>query len=314
MKLYLKSGSLLLILFFFLYAGIGGAEKLYEYRDKNGVLHYSNIAPDTNRPINVKQVRVSGVEDRVHVSNTGTQAEPIILILNEYGGPVEMEFIFLEKKNISSNPQLPARIVIKADIKEEVLRIWPAKKNQSFSYKYNYRYCFGDPAAKHRPPKPYRPPFKTGNIFYVSQAFHGAYSHNNPQSEYAIDIAMPVGTPVCAAREGVIMDIANDFFTGGTDREDYARRANFIRILHDDGTMALYAHLAVETIRVGIGRKVSEGQMIAESGDTGFSSGPHLHFAIQKNTDMELISLPFKIENAEGNAVIPTQDMLLLAR
>jgi murein DD-endopeptidase MepM/ murein hydrolase activator NlpD len=314
MKLHSKLYKLILLLFIFLYTGGARAEKLYQYRDENGVLHYSNIAPDTDRPVKVKQVRVSGVDDRVYVSNIGTEAEPVILVFNEYGGPVEMEFFFLEKKNISSNPQLPARIVIKADTKEEVLRIWPAKRNKSFSYEYSYRYCFGDSAAKHRPIKPYRPPFKTGNAFYVSQAFHGVYSHTNPQSEYAIDIAMPEGTPVCAAREGIVMDIANDFFTGGTDREDYTRRANFIRIQHDDGTMALYAHLTVETIRIGVGRKVSEGEIIAESGNTGFSSGPHLHFAILKNTNMELISLPFRIENSEGYAVTPIRDMLLLAR
>jgi murein DD-endopeptidase MepM/ murein hydrolase activator NlpD len=122
---------------------------------------------------------------------------------------------------------------------------------------------------------------------------------------------MPERTNVCAARDGVVMDIANDFFGGGTDREDYIKRANFIRILHDDGTMAVYAHLSLESIRVGIGRKVYEGDILAESGNTGFSSGPHLHFAIQKNNGMQLISIPFKIENRKGTGVTPSKNMML---
>lgn len=289
------------------------AEKLYEYKDEDGVMHYSNIAPDTDRPVDVKQVRVSGVEERLHVENIGTEREPILNVSNDYGGPVELEFFLLESKNISSLPQLPVRVVVPAESEIEAVRMWPTQEDAAFSYSYSYRHGIGDPSAEHRPSRPYRPPFQAGNTFLISQAFHGTYSHNSPQSEYAIDIAMPPGTPVCAAREGVIMDIANDFFTGGTDREEYSRRANFIRISHDDGTMALYAHLEVESILVGIGTRVVAGEIIARSGDTGFSSGPHLHFAVQKNTDLKLESLPFKILNADGNGVTPKQKMQLRA-
>ena len=307
-------GALLAILCLLLAPVKTQGEKLYEYRDEDGVLHFTNIAPDTVQPVKVEQVRVSGVDDRVYVSNVGTNEEPIVSVTNGYGGPVEIEFLFVERENVSSDPELPARMVVVADARTAVLRIWPTKRNQIFSYGYSYRYCFGDPAAQHRPTRPYRPPFRTGEVFHISQAFHGPHTHKDPQSEYAIDIAMPVGTPVCAAREGVVMDIAHDFFRGGTDREEYLRRANFIRILHEDGTMGLYAHLALETIRARIGTRVSAGEIIAESGNTGFSSGPHLHFAVLKNTGMELVSLPFKIENTAGDGVTPVQDMMLLAR
>lgn len=290
------------------------AEKLYEYRDEDGVLHFSNIAPQTDRPVKVKQVRVSGVEDRFHVRNVGTEREPILNVTNSYGGPVEVEFAFLKAENISSQPELPVRLVIPGERTVEAVRIWPTRPRGAFAYSYSYRYTVGDPDAEHRPTHAYRPPFKTGSAFHVSQAFHGEFSHNSPQSEYAIDIVMPVGTPVCAAREGVVMDIANDFFVGGTDKGEYAERANFIRILHDDGTMALYAHLEVESIAVGIGVRVAVGEVIARSGDTGFSTGPHLHFVIQKNVGLQLVSLPFEISNPEGSSVTPIRGMRLSPR
>jgi len=308
----LKSIFLIVLLVFFYNAGKPYAEKLYEYRDENGVLHFSNIPPDTRLPVKVQQVRVSGVEDRVLVSNAGSAEEPLISVYNGYGGPVEMEISLLEADNMSSDPLLPFRTVVPANEEIKTVRMWPTRKNQSFSYRYGYRYCPGDPEASHFPGKAYRPPFQSGSAYRISQSFKGTYSHNSDQSRYAIDIAMPVGTPVCAARSGVVMDIANDFISGGLDREEYARRANFIRILHEDGTMALYAHLKLESIRVGIGRKISAGEVIAESGDTGYSSGPHLHFVIQRNTGMHLMSLPFKI-NLEGRAVIPEKEMMLRA-
>jgi murein DD-endopeptidase MepM/ murein hydrolase activator NlpD len=307
-------GARLLKIFLFIFILFGNnanAEKIYKYQDERGVYHYSNICPDTEHPLDVIQVRVDKVEKRVNVSNVGTEREPVLSVLNEYGGPIEVEFNILEEKNIFTTPQLPARLVIPSLSKKEAVRIWPIKKDQSWAYRYNYRYCLGDPKAEHLPPKPYRAPFQFGRSFRISQAFHGEYSHNTPLNEYAIDIAMPERTNVCAARDGVVMDIANDFFGGGTDREDYIKRANFIRILHDDGTMAVYAHLSLESIRVGIGRKVYEGDILAESGNTGFSSGPHLHFAIQKNNGMQLISIPFKIENRKGTGVTPSKNMML---
>ncbi|MDY6853573.1 MAG: peptidoglycan DD-metalloendopeptidase family protein [Thermodesulfobacteriota bacterium] len=299
------------LLVFILFVNSVYAEKIYKYKDERGIYHYSNICPDTDYPIEIEQVRVDKVEKRVSVRNIGTEREPILSVWNEYGGPIEVEFTIVEGDNMFTIPQLPIRLVIPALSKKEAVRILPIKKDQSWVYPCNYLYCLGDPKAEHLPTKPYRAPFQFGRSFRISQAFNGEYSHNTPQNQYAIDIEMPERTPVCAARDGVVMDIANDFFIGGTDSDDYRKRANFIRIVHDDGTMAVYAHLSLESIRVGIGTRVYEGDMIAESGNTGFSSGPHLHFAIQKNTGMQLMSVPFKVENKKGTGVTPSKNMML---
>ncbi|HOZ06609.1 MAG TPA: M23 family metallopeptidase, partial [Arenimonas sp.] len=118
---------------------------------------------------------------------------------------------------------------------------------------------------------------------------------------YAVDFIVPIGTPVLAARAGVVMETIANYGSGGQDAKIYASRANFIRILHDDGSMGLYAHLQENGILVKAGQRVGLGEMIGYSGNTGFSSGPHLHFALQINTGLRLVSIPFRMVGPEGN-------------
>ena len=99
---------------------------------------------------------------------------------------------------------------------------------------------------------------------------------------------------------------------GGGDQEaKYIDRANFVRILHDDGSMAVYAHLQPNSARVYPGGRVPTGAWIANSGNTGFSSGPHLHFAVQMNAGMSLESLPFRFRQRGGQMITPDRRMML---
>jgi murein DD-endopeptidase MepM/ murein hydrolase activator NlpD len=115
-----------------------------------------------------------------------------------------------------------------------------------------------------------------------------------------VDFAADEGTPVLAAREGVVMQVESDFDKAGLNRERYGGRANFVRILHDDGTMALYAHLRTEGVLVRVGQRVRGSQQIGLSGNTGFTTGPHLHFAVQVNRGMRLESIPFRMRGPAG--------------
>jgi murein DD-endopeptidase MepM/ murein hydrolase activator NlpD len=107
------------------------------------------------------------------------------------------------------------------------------------------------------------------------------------------------------------MDIEEDFNRGGNNYDKYAHKANHIRILHADGTMAVYAHLDLASVSVRPGARIRAGQKIARSGNTGFSSGPHLHFAIQQNSGMQIISLPFRFRTPEGTAITPEAQQIL---
>ena len=77
-----------------------------------------------------------------------------------------------------------------------------------------------------------------------------------------------------------------------------------VMTLHDDGTIAIYAHLNWNSIRVEPGDRVERGEFIAESGNTGFSTGPHLHFAVLKNVGMFLESVPVRFEGANSRPIV----------
>ncbi|HEY1557201.1 MAG TPA: M23 family metallopeptidase [Kofleriaceae bacterium] len=138
---------------------------------------------------------------------------------------------------------------------------------------------FGDPRARPRP-YAYRLPYARGTTFAVLQGFHGAFSHRG-SNEYAIDFDCPVATQVLAARPGVVVATFDGAQGSGTTPEFLAYgRANFVLVLHDDGTLGEYMHLAPSGVEVAPGQRVARGERLALSGNTGFSSTPHLHFAV----------------------------------
>ncbi|MEE9149593.1 MAG: M23 family metallopeptidase [Candidatus Tectomicrobia bacterium] len=287
--------------------------KLYKYQDADGTWHFSDTPPETSQSVKTEQLRIHHTPPKVLVRQRGARHQPIFYATNTYNGPVELEVSLQDIRNISTSRPLPARFTIPALSEMPTLALWPTRQRRAWSYKYSYRYVVGDPKAQHKPRKPYRPPFASGQAYRISQAFNGPYSHHISGNHYAVDIVMPEGAPVHAARAGIVMDITRDFFTAGTDMQEYGQRANIVRILHDDGTMAIYAHLKLESNRVSPGMFVSAGRVLAESGNTGFSTGPHLHFAIQKNTGMQIASVPFQFEGSHGQGIIPYEGMVLTA-
>ncbi|MFF4397992.1 M23 family metallopeptidase [Streptomyces sp. NPDC001480] len=88
------------------------------------------------------------------------------------------------------------------------------------------------------------------------------------------DFAVPIGTNVVAAHGGTVVK------AGGYGAGDGPAYGNAIVIKHADGQYSQYAHLSRIDVRPG--QVVSTGQHIAESGNTGNSTGPHLHFEIRK--------------------------------
>jgi murein DD-endopeptidase MepM/ murein hydrolase activator NlpD len=171
--------------------------------------------------------------------------------------------------------------------------------------RFHWSAVLGSPQAQHQPTQPYRAPFALGATFTVTQAYPTRVTHGSPDSRYAVDIAMPDGTPVYAAREGLVINLRHDAFLGAVDPVLFDQ-ANVVEILHGDGTIACYAHLHWDSIRVHIGQRVARGEYIADSGNTGFTSGPHLHFAVWRNGGAGEISVPVEFAGLGGVGLTAT--------
>jgi murein DD-endopeptidase MepM/ murein hydrolase activator NlpD len=117
---------------------------------------------------------------------------------------------------------------------------------------------------------------------------------------------MPSGTPVLAARSGVVVMVVDGNVASGLRKRDYDK-ANKVDVLHADGTLATYAHLR-HGVRVKPGERVSTGDLIGLSGDTGFSGGPHLHFMVWRRTvDLSWTSVPIRFHDGTAPGFVPSR-------
>ncbi|MCF6264154.1 MAG: M23 family metallopeptidase [Xanthomonadales bacterium] len=303
-----QAGLLAIPLLLLLTAMPADAKQMYKYTDEQGIVHYSDKKPVTDQKVEARPMRMPAA-DVLSMRNIGTQAKPAYAIRNHLAGPVEVLLTLTESIYVRSEPQLPASVILAAGEERTVLRVFSSEPGKTGSFKWQYSAVPGDPAAQLDSAALNRIPFPRGEAYWVSQPFNGKQTHLDEQTKYAIDITMPEGTPVLATRAGVVMQMNDDFFEGGKQQLKYISKANIIRLLHDDGTMSVYAHLKLDSTKVRLGQRVAAGDRLAESGNTGFSSGPHLHFVIQKNAGGKLVSLPYSFTLTNGEQVVPDKQV-----
>lgn len=228
----------------------------------------------------------------------------VALVRNLLHGPVQVELDISAQDNVSAWPRLPHRMVLEPGQQRSVSAIERINPSRVGHFELHLLAMPGHPGARHEHGD-YAMPV-AADVDSIVQGFGGGFSHTDPQNLHAIDFAVPEGTAVLAARAGTVMQVVDDHAGGGLDRDAYVHRANHVRVLHEDGSMAVYAHLKPRGARVRPGQAVEVGEHIADSGNTGFSSGPHLHFVVQLNTGMALESVPVTLVDADGRpAPIP---------
>ncbi len=220
-------------------------------------------------------------------------------VRNLVAGPIEIECRLENERNVLSDPLMPRRMILSALAERELAALRSQDTSQPSSAAVNCMAVVGDPRAQVDERAVYALPFYPGTRFTLEQGYDGAFSHHELDSRYAIDLGVDEGTPVLAARGGVVMQLEQDFRGHGLDLQRDGTRANFVRILHDDGSMALYAHLAPESMLVRMGDRVRTGDFLGKSGNTGYTTGPHLHFAVQRNDGMSLRSLPMTVTGVD---------------
>lgn len=106
------------------------------------------------------------------------------------------------------------------------------------------------------------------DILPIKDAYEVSQSFEN--EHFANDLSMALGTKVYATASGVVVDVANEKYFG-----------NLVRIDHLNGYQTLFAHL--QRILVKEKTFVKKGELIALSGDTGYSLSPHLHYEVSLN-------------------------------
>ena len=160
-------------------------------------------------------------------------------------------------------------------------------------------WTIGEQDATHDDDHLYLLPYATGSSYRVLQGFESDWSHRGDE-QFAVDFRMPEGTPVHAARAGVVVRTEN-IWDEGCWNERCNGFANFVVVLHDDGTTGEYYHLQKDGVLVEVGERIFAGQQIGLSGNTGSSAVPHLHFAVYRATTQgHSQSVPVSFLSADG--------------
>jgi murein DD-endopeptidase MepM/ murein hydrolase activator NlpD len=214
--------------------------------------------------------------------------------------PITMTLDFPHIENLTSSDALPQTRTLMPGDRIEALRFEVQDGGRPGHWQYNYHWTSGAAGVVPDLTHQYRLPYAPGTSHTVIQSFNGKFSHEG-DDQFCVDWAMPEGTAVFAARSGRVMNIESTYVdAGGRELFD---QANYVRILHSDGTVGVYLHLRHNGVTVAEGDVVEEGSLIGYSGNTGFSSQPHLHFGVYRVIDglrQESVPVLFRSSSESG--------------
>ncbi len=226
------------------------------------------------------------------------------LLVAENRNPYEVSVLVrLQKiKNYNVGANKTYIFVIEANSVDTILRLYIKDRKKASSISWNYSWIMGDYRAVHDDSYAYALPFAKHSSVMITQGSNTNKTHKG-HSKYAIDFRADIGTRVYAAREGRVVQVEDAFNKVGYDKS-FAKYGNNIIIEHKDRTFSQYYHLKQGGARVKVGDRVSRGAFIGLSGNTGFSSGPHLHFSVHKcnyiNKSFTFDSLAVSFKTASG--------------
>lgn len=207
-------------------------------------------------------------------------------------------------RNLYAEGPNPVTVTIPADESRTLVEMHPRTAGRGTWYRYYYDWTVGDQGAAHDDGYLYALPYEPGRRYRVLQGYGSRFSHTGLE-KYTIDFDMPVGTPVHAAREGVVARVVEEHDRGCWD-DGCGKYANFVVVLHDDGTTGEYYHLQRDGALVEPGQRVRRGQLIALSGNTGHTTMPHLHFGVYRASSWGATeSVPARFRSAEGIIATP---------
>lgn len=123
----------------------------------------------------------------------------------------------------------------------------------------------------------------------------------NGKGHTGVDFRASIGTPVKAALSGTVIGASNTDAIYGC--YSYGK---WVMVKHTNGLSTLYAHLSLQTVSVG--QQVTTGQIIGYSGNTGYTTGPHLHFGVYATEGVQITKLTAGMSKNCTGATIPLAD------
>ncbi len=183
--------------------------------------------------------------------------------------------------------------------RRQVVQLSRIDEHQPYRFRYWYDWTIGNIDAASDPDYIYALPYAAGESYRVLQGFGAGFSHTGLEY-FAVDFDMADGTPVHAARGGQVARVV-EHNNRGCWEDGCGRFANYIVVLHDDGTTGEYYHLRRDGALVAPGDRVERGQQIGLSGNTGHTTMPHLHFAVYRASERGTTqSLAIRFATAAG--------------
>jgi murein DD-endopeptidase MepM/ murein hydrolase activator NlpD len=232
----------------------------------------------------------------------------ILNLVNEKPNLVSV-IIDIKSDNLKFDEIFPVVTTIAGFSKRKITNIEIKSIYKKADIEISFKWVNGDVFSSHMDADQYYFPYMTGKRYIVGQGFNEKITHNK-NMQYSIDWNMAIGTKVYAARSGMVVELNTenkDNILGITQSMD---KSNYIKIQHLDGTIATYGHLKKDGAAVKVNDIVKRKDLIGYSGNSGYTTGPHLHFhvaepVIEKEDFVEK-TIPFKFRNCEvQNAIIP---------